>query len=186
MPVDKSASDGYDGGMDKLYATVERPLTQLDLDQPPEKAVTKAPALKRITDRHHQLARCLADGASPSEAAAACDYSQSRISILLDDPSFKHLVAMYRDQVAARYVKLHDKLAEVAGASADELSERLDTTPEEFSTNELVSLVKLGADRTGHGPQTQHNVSGHIDIGARLDAARKRLQDADDAEIINE
>ena len=44
-----------------------------------------------------------------------------------------------------------------------------------MTTGQLLDIVKMGADRTGHGPQTTAtNLNVNVDIAAKLEAARKR------------
>jgi hypothetical protein len=45
-----------------------------------------------------------------------------------------------------------------------------------MSLDTLTELVKMGADRTGFGPQSKStNVNVTVDFGARLEAARRRV-----------
>ena len=109
-------------------------------------------ALKRLSQRHHSLARILASGAAPGQAAVLCGYTSSRVSILLDDPAFKELLQFYREGVEEKYFDLHEQLAGIASDAAMELQERLEVEPEKLFTGQLIELTKMGADRTGHGP----------------------------------
>ena len=119
---------------------------------------SKAPEIKKLRDRHHALAKALATGTEEGEAAIMCGYSLSRVSILKDDPAFKELVAFYRKGQEEQYYGIHEKLAGVAGDALDEIQERLEAKPDEFSIGQLMDLTKLGADRTGHGPSSSTTV----------------------------
>lgn len=171
---------------DPLIADVERELDIGDLAALNEPANSKAPALQRISDRHHRLARLLAEGMSPAEAGMACSYVPSRVSILQADPSFQALVAMYREKLDHVYNDLHERLKSLAATAADELLHRLEDAPDGFETGDLTKLVALGADRTGHGPSstTQHNI--FHGFAERLDKARARRIAAEDATVIKE
>lgn len=137
---------------------------------------SEAPALKRITDRHHALARNLASGMTEGEAALVCGLSLSRISILKADPQFNELLLFYRGEVNLVYQDMHEKLAGVASTALDELQDRLEDAPEKVSTGQLMELAKLGADRTGYGPQSsQTNLNVNVDMASRLQAARRRV-----------
>lgn len=144
---------------------------------------SKAPALKRLGDRHHALARSLASGMSPGEAAIVCRYDSSRVSILLDDPAFRELLAFYREDVQRQYLGLHEQLAGLASDAAELLQDKLEADLDlpvegrKITVGQLMEVTKLGADRTGHGPQSSStNVNVNVDLASRLQEARKRVQ----------
>lgn len=140
-----------------------------------EKGSTASP-LKRISDRHHALARNLAGGMPEGEAAIVCGYDLSRVSILKADPTFQELLAFYRKDAQNAYRGMHDRLAGISLDALDVLQERLEEDNTQFSIGQLIEVVKVGADRTGHGPQSQQtNVNVNVDIATRLEAARKRV-----------
>lgn len=159
-----------------LAASVVRPLDEADLALLSEEKGSVAAPLKRLSERHHALARNLSGGMSPSEAAIVCGYSASRVSILQDDPAFRELVEFYRADVQAVYRDLHVRLSGLALDAADELALRLEESAENISTGQLMEVVKMGADRTGFGPQSSStNVNVNVDLAGRLEAARKRV-----------
>lgn len=158
-----------------LAVAVERELEEADLALLGEEKGSQAPALKRISDRHHSLARMLAGGMPEGEAAVYCGYSLSRVSILKDDPAFQELLAFYRENVEREYMDLHQRLSGLAQDAAAELSIRLEEKPEDISIGQLMEITKMGADRTGHGPQSSStNLNVNVDMAGRLEAARKR------------
>lgn len=134
-----------------------------------------APPIKRLRERHHTLARYLAQGTPPSEAAIICGYSTSRVSILLSDPAFSELVEHYRKELAARYFDGHQVMAELHIDAAEELRERLEEAPEEFTAGQLMELLRSTADRTGLGPSTKQEVNVKIGLADRVAAARERV-----------
>lgn len=141
---------------------------------------TKAPPLKRLAERHHALARTLAQGTDPGVAAIQCGYSASRVSILQADPAFKELIEFYRADVTEKYLDLHSVLAGLSIDAAMELRERLEADIEaddkSISVGQLMELTKLGADRTGYGPQSSStNLNINVDMASKLEAARKRV-----------
>lgn len=143
-----------------------------------ERGVT-SPALQRITARHHKLARLIASGNSPHWALALeTGLTESRISILLGDPTFKSLVEYY---AAGVNEKFYDAVEELAGLGQDviaELRARMDESPKEFSHGQLNELLKSTMDRTGIGPSsTNTSVQFNINIAQRLNAARSRVID---------
>lgn len=142
---------------------------------------SKAPPLKRLGDRHHALARCLASGMSEADSAMACGYVGSRVSILKADPAFRELLEFYREDTDRAYRDMHERLAGLSRDAADELHGRLeeDMQAEEkkISVGQLLEITKMGADRTGHGPSSNQNVNVNVGIASRLEQARRRVQD---------
>ena len=134
--------------------------------------------LKRIGSRHHMLARLLAEGNKPGVCAAITGYDNARISILQNDPAFKELVEFYRATADAAFRDMHEHLAGMSADALNELRQRLEDDPEDFSVNQLMELLKVGADRTGFGPQSTQNTNIKSDIAVRLEAGRKRAAEA--------
>lgn len=166
-----------------LAATFVRELVIDDLQALEAVRGTSQPsALKRLTDRHHGLARIIASGnASREEAALTMGYVPGRVSVLMSDPAFKELVNFYRNMKDKEFRDVHQRLVGVTADALDEISDRLEdeTTRKAMSMNTLTDLVKLGADRTGFGPQSSTtNVSVHIGVADRLEAARRRAREA--------
>lgn len=161
-----------------MSAVQVRELDACDIALLAEEKGSKAPALKRLSERHHALARCLASGMEESDAAITCGYVTSRVSILKADPAFQELLAFYRGAVEAKYLDMHGVLAGLSLDAAMELRERLETDIEadekKISVTQLMELTKLGADRTGFGPQASQ-VNINVDLAGRLQAARERV-----------
>lgn len=155
---------------------VSRELVEGDIASLSEERGTQAAPIKKLRERHHALARSLASGMSQEDAAIACGLTASRVSILKSDPAFKELLNFYRKDLDNTYRTLHEKLAGVASDAVDELSERLEEAPETLTTGQLMEVVKLGADRTGHGPSSSTtNVNVNVDMASKLEAARRRV-----------
>lgn len=131
--------------------------------------------IKRISERHHALARALASGTPSGEAAIVVGLTPSRVSILLDDPSFKELVAFYRTKVEAQYIGMHEVLAGLSKDAALELQRRLEEEPDDLTVNALVEITKMGSDRTGFGPKSTQDVNVNVGLSARLQEARERV-----------
>lgn len=161
-----------------MSAVQVRELDEVDMALLGEEKGTSAPPLKRLSERHHALARCLASGMSEGDAAITCGYVASRVSILKADPAFIELLAFYKHDVNSKYLDMHGVLAGLSLDAAMELRGRLEEDMEaeekKISVGQLVELTKLGADRTGFGPQSsQLNVN--VDLAGRLQAARERV-----------
>lgn len=138
----------------------------------------KAVPLKRLAQRHHALARCLASGMRPGEAATSCGYDPSRVSILQADASFKELVHFYSANVDAQYQDFHAQMAATSTEALAVIRDRLEESPEDISTEQLRKIVETTADRTGHGPESKSSssVSLTVNMADRLEAARKRVE----------
>lgn len=163
------------GRPQKLTAIVGRELTPEDLGLLNEPRPTaKPPEIKKLRARHHELARLLAQGTAEGEAAKATGYTLARVSVMKGDPAFQELMAFYGAVVDEAYRDLHDQLAGVATDAVDELQERLDTAPEEFTIGDLIKVATMGADRTGFGPKTTQEVDVKVGIADRMGQARQR------------
>lgn len=164
-----------------LLCEVVRPLRTSDLVLLATNRETQAPALKRITERHHALARLLASGMRPMDCSVVTGYDPSRISILQADETFKELVEFYANQVAEEFADVHTHMAGLNKDAILELRHRFEEDPEKFTNSQIFALVGLLSDRTGHGPQTQsQHLHLHANIADRMDAARERLKKARD------
>jgi hypothetical protein len=148
--------------------------------------------VKRLTDRHHGLARLIASGVAVGEAGAIMGYEGPRVSVLQADPAFQELVSMYRERVDEAFVSTMDQLSGMNRDVILELRERLEQAPEKFSNNELRQLLETSLDRTGYGPTHKQETSITVSLSERLDEARKRALAARraeaqiiDAEVIN-
>jgi len=131
-----------------LEFEVVRPIDAADLELLSQPASTKPSQLKRLSDRHHSLARLLASGTPDDECAAIVGYTQSRVSVLKADPSFQELLSLYRKEVKTEFAT---SLEHMAGLSRDailELRDRMEEEPGKFTNNELRALATELSDRT--------------------------------------
>lgn len=143
------------------------------------------PPLKRLMDRHHALARSLASGLKPSEAALVCNYSVEYVGLLKGDPTFRELVEFYRGTLEREMRSNFERLSGLAADAADILSDRMETEPEKISTGQLIEIVKTGADRSGNGPQSssvQLNINANL--ADRLKSAREQARAASEPVLI--
>ena len=164
-----------------VEAAVLRELEASDMVLLATERGTQASHVKRLTERHHALARNIASGMTIGDAAIFQGYTISRVSILQSDPAFKELLEFYREDAQRPYRDLHIRLSGLAMDAAEELSTRLeedtqveDSKEKKISVGQLMELTKMGADRTGFGPQTTA-VNVNIDLAGKLEAARKRV-----------
>ncbi len=112
------------------------------------------PTLKRITDRHHALARLLATGTPEGEAAMITGYDISRVSILKNSPAFVELLALYQSETKREFTTTLEHMAGVSRDALQVLRERLEENEDRFTNNELVKMTTEFVDRTAEPPGT--------------------------------
>lgn len=161
-----------------MLAELERELDMDDLESLLEEKGVQAPKIKEFRERHHALAKLIAEGRKPGEAAILQRYSQSRMSVLLADPSFRELVAHYQEIVNEEFVDFQAKLSELALDAAMILQSRMEDKPEDLSDALVLQIVQVGADRTGHGPSQKTEVNVKIGLAERLAEATRRSRQA--------
>lgn len=167
-------------GHDAFFsASFVRDLTEEDMViQRETKLGSVTPAIKRIKDTHHTLARLIAEGKRGVEISAITGFSQSRISILKNDPAFAELIEFYREQVGGVYLNVHERISAVAIEATAELHHRLVEEPEAVKTSELIEIAKFAHDRTGFGPTTK-SVSKNVSLtlnGADIAAMKAEVE----------
>lgn len=163
-----------------VSAEVERDLDMDDVQALLGERGVQAPQIKEFRERHHALARLIAEGKKPGEAALMQRYSQSRMSVLLADPAFKELVEHYRVMVNEQFVDFQGKLAELALDAAIILQSRMEETPEDLSDALVLQIIQVGADRTGHGPSQKVEHNHKVGLADRLMSAASRVAKARD------
>lgn len=163
----------------RLEAHVVREITAADLALLEARPPVQAFEIKRITERHHAVARLLASGVPPGEAAAITGYSASRISILQESPAFRELVSFYSDAKDIQYASVHEQIAGLSKDALLELRTRLEDDPEQFSNGMLLELITKTLDRSGFGPTSQVTaVNINVELGQRIEQARLRARAA--------
>ena len=132
-------------------------------------------ALQRLSNRHHKLARLLAQGFAEGKAAVVCNYSPARVSSLKHDVSFSALVEHYKGETAEAMQDFRDQLKDAGVDALMELQYRLENDPEAISNKMLVEMVKMVADRTGYAVQTkhEHEHSHEHSFARQIEIARK-------------
>lgn len=143
-----------------MSATYVRDLTEADIAalNGPRGAGAVRP-LQKLRSSHHALARCLAAGMSLTHAAQVAGYTTNRASLLQRDPLFQSLISEYRDQAKEVMADLTERMINLSLDAIEELQERLNDAPEDFSVATLLDVVKALADRTGHGPNSELKVT---------------------------
>ncbi len=157
----------------------EADLRELALSAPIEAVEGDDPTdLKRIKERHHSVARQMASGLSQRMVAKLCGYTESYLSILLNNPAMQELIELYRIQYGSAAQVIGEKLKTVGMKALEALDAKIDS--DGLSNQELLAAAKLGLDRSGHGPsssqhliQEQHIID-HAELAKRNEDARAR------------
>ena len=167
-----------------LDVAVVREIRKSDLELLQVERGTKPQPIAKIRDRHHGLARCLAQGMKDQEASAITGYSPSRISILKSDPTFEELVSFYKENETSSFAEFVQRATTVTLSAMNEIADRLEEIPENFSVGQLLEVSKTFADRIGHAP-VQRNITANVNVelGARLASARARVAKMLEAQI---
>lgn len=132
-----------------VTAELVRPITEADLELQATTHMQMQPdPIKRVTDRHHSLARLLASGVSEGEAATIVGYDKSRVSILKNSPAFRELLDLYRGEAKREFVSVLEHMAGMSRDALLALRDRLEENPDRFSNKDLKELVTDFADRT--------------------------------------
>jgi hypothetical protein len=162
-----------------LDASLLRPIGESDLALLDAPRGSVAPVVLKLRDRHHALARILAQGKSEAEAGAITGYCPSRISILKASPAFRDLIEHYRsinDSAMADFVE-RSTLAALTAVS--NLQDMLEDEENPLPPSMQLEIAKTLADRAGHSPVTKvQQTNINVDLGGRLAAARSRVEQA--------
>jgi hypothetical protein len=147
----------------EFYVEYERDLSPADMAALALPRGVRPRSLVRIHASHHALARCLAAGMRPSQAALVTGYDGPRISVLQNDPAFIELVREYRDEVKSIFADLAERMNNLSLDAIGLLQQRILDAPETFDAGVLLDMIKVFADRTGHGPNQQVTLSVSTD-----------------------
>jgi len=133
-------------------------------------------ALVTLKTRHHKLAQLLAEGIPDIEASLITGYTQTRISILKNDPAFKELLAHYRGVQKEVFINVHERLAGLSMDALEELHQRLEDKPESFTIKQLQDLIPLGFDRSGFGPKSTQGFDIHLTTDSLLSSVKDEIR----------
>lgn len=134
--------------------------------------------VKRLSNRHHALARALAKGMSNWEAGLSAGYDETYVSILRADPTFENLVQFYMDQKTVEHAQFNDVADGLARQAMHLLHDKMETEPEKITVGQAIEIAKFGADRSGNAPATSvnHKHEHTINMANRMQRARQRLE----------
>jgi hypothetical protein len=131
--------------------------------------------LKKIKEKHHSVARLLAQGLQQELVATITGYTAPYLSVLLNNPAMKELIEMYRLQHGSAAQVIGERLRTVGGRALEKLSDKIDSIED---VNELIGIAKLGLDRSGHGPQSTSKVveEHHLIDHARIQELNQKAR----------
>ena len=160
----------------QLHAEFNRELTPLELSLPAAKAPAQG-QIQKLRSSHHAAARYFALGMKNYEVSAVTGYTEARLSVLKNDPSFQELITYYQNNAAEKVVELRERMLTVGLDALDVLQERLDERPDDFKNGELTDVVRTMADRTGNGPSSSSvNVNVNAELTDVMAKARARVE----------
>lgn len=140
--------------------------------QPGQEALV---SFESIRARHHRIAQLLAAGMKPITVARIVGYTPGFVANLQRSPAFQELLAHYTAEVHDQFTDFVQSAAEFSAEVLDELRDRLQENPKQFTVNQLLESMKATADRSGNAPVAKsQSVNVNIDLGTKLAEARRR------------
>lgn len=138
------------GGRPRASIVLEyvRDMTPEDLEELAGPREVRLPAVKRLRYTHHRLARMVALGQKGVDISQLAGFSQSRLSILSNDPAFQELVEFYKTQVDEIFADAAEEIADMGMDYMRELYNRFEQDPESFSKKELYEFGSGHLNRT--------------------------------------
>lgn len=143
---------------------------------------------QRFRESHHALARMLAAGMTQALITQRTGYSRRRITILLGDPSFNELIAVYTKRIEEKWDENLDAYLDLGMANMiraeSQIAEHLDKSED---TGELLPVGVL--DRISQGRADRFGYSKHSvihnthDFASALDRAIARSGKAEPKQI---
>lgn len=129
----------------------------------------------QIRARHHRIAQLLASGLKPVTVARLVGFSPGFVANLQTSPAFQELLAHYAAEVHDQFTDFVQSASEFSQEVLDELRDRLQDNPKQFTVNQLLESMKATADRSGNAPVAKSvNLNVNTDLGTKLAEARKR------------
>lgn len=127
--------------------------------------------VKRLRFAHHTLARLLAGGKAPAEAAAITGHAVQRVRDLQSgDPAFRELIAHYKSVIDQQYMDAAARLAMLGMTATEELQERIEESPGKFTNRELKEVIEMAFDRSAapkkatSGPSASNGAGVNINV----------------------
>ena len=112
----------------------------------------KPKPLQKLRAAHHNIAILLSQGKGDTEVARITGRSVGNIHLLKRDPAFVNLLNHYAQMGEQALADVYQQLSATGQAALATLQERLEEDPDSFDAKDLVKIVEVAMDRTGHGP----------------------------------
>lgn len=158
------------------HVTVIRELRESDLALLAGPRLPAAvPSIQKVSERHHSLARLIAHGMKNVDAARVSGMSLVRVGMLMQDPAFLELVAHYREQAAEVHVDVQRHMCGLTLDMLQELQDRYDDDPTQFTNAMLLDIATKMLDRTGHGPTSTREITGKNGGPVEIDITKQEL-----------
>jgi hypothetical protein len=121
-------------------------------------AVPASDPIKKISERHHMVAKMLARGAAPGEVARLTGYEPSRISVLKASPAMQELIALYREDLEAEFTPIIETLVGVSKDALNLIRERMEEEGDKIPLPRSDLHVRNGSrpDRPSASERRQH------------------------------
>jgi len=136
-------------------------------------------SVRRLAERHRNLARAVAGGMALNDAAALFGLAEPTVYALSIDPAFRTLVNFYTRADDEIFRSTQERLADVTNSALDLIEEKLED-PEErkkVTLPQALAVATMGADRTGHGPQSSSvAVNINANLADRMKEAREKAR----------
>jgi len=165
-----------------IQAAFGGPMTQADLLRLQatrgQLGSTNQRELKKIRNHHHRIAKMLAKGVDHATIAEQTGMTIQRVTVLACDPSMAELVAHYGDHGVEIVIDMHEQYRATTGIALEELQDRLEEQPEEFTAMQLLDVVERLGDRCGMGPKSSLDAKVAIGVGVISDSILEQVKGA--------
>jgi DNA-binding MarR family transcriptional regulator len=169
-----------------------RPLERADLALLQKKSV--GVRIKNISDSHRLVLRLKASGMSTVDIAERTGYTQTRVSLIVNNPAAQDEIARYRGEVDKAFVEetvsivagYHEVQRKTQRLIIDNLDRIIDKD-EELNVRDLRHLLPFVADAADRLGFTKKStvVNVNVDFAAKLEAARARSRQVQTIEHMN-
>lgn len=141
-----------------------------------------AGAIARLRDRHHMIARLVAQDIEPERICKVMGMTQVRLDMLVEHtPAFQELIAHYKKRnIPAKHAQTEefvDLLERNMIAAEHEIADRLAEAADKLSVSELHKISRDSADRLGFSKHSV-NLNVNVTLKDRLEGLRRRSRGA--------
>lgn len=145
----------------------------------PSKSLDFFEPVKKITPRHHTMARLVAEGLRDVDVAGMTGYTPTRIYQLKNDPLVKGLIEFYCAEMNARFRDVHERKKQLGLLAIERLMEKLldDETGRSLHAKTLTEIAEfaIGKDKGDGGNGNFANGPVQVNISFGRDGNREEL-----------